>query len=52
MNINRETDPSSEKSDKVYCIRVTRGNGPMDPQLAAAMQEIPRGEAPRPEQLG
>ena len=40
MNINRETDPSSEKSDKVYCIRVTRGNGPMDPQLAAAMQEI------------
>jgi hypothetical protein len=40
MNMNRETDPSTEEVDKVYCIRVTRGNGQMDPQLAAAMQEV------------
>lgn len=40
MNMNREADPSSEEAGKVYCIRVERGNGQMDPQLAAAMQEI------------
>ena len=40
MNINREADPSPEEAGKVYCIRVRRGNGQMDPQLAAAMQEI------------
>ena len=40
MNIHRETDQSTEELDKVYCIRVTRGNGQMDPQLAAAMLEV------------
>ena len=40
MKMNRETDPSSEGADEIYCIRVTRANGQMDPQLAAAMQEL------------
>ena len=40
MNTNRETNLSTEEVDKLYCIRVTRGNGQMDPQLAAAMQEV------------
>ena len=40
MNTNRETNLSTGEVDKLYCIRVTRGNGQMDPQLAAAMQEV------------
>ena len=40
MDMNQESDPSTEEAGKVYCIRVTRGNGQMDPQLAAAMQEV------------
>ena len=40
MNMHRMTEPSAEEVGKVYCIRVTRGNRQMDPQLAAAMQEI------------
>ena len=40
MDTNRETDPSTEDVGKLYCIRVTRGNGPMDEQLAAAMREV------------
>ena len=40
MNANRETNLSTEEVDKLYCIRVTRGSGQMDPQLAAAMQEV------------
>ena len=40
MDTKRETDLSNAKSEKVYCLRVTRGNGQMDEQLAAAMEEV------------
>ena len=40
MTTNRETDPSAQEVDRIYCIRVTRGNGPMDEQLAAAVREV------------
>lgn len=40
MDMNRDTGPSTEEVDKIYCIRVTRGNGQMDTQLAAVMQEV------------
>ena len=40
MDTKRETDPSNAKSEKVYCLRVTRGNGQMDEQLATVMEEI------------
>ena len=40
MDTNRDTDLSAGEIEKVYCIRVTRGNGQMDEQLAAAMEEV------------
>ena len=40
MDTNRDTDLSAGEIEKVYCIRVTRGNGQMGEQLAAAMEEV------------
>ena len=40
MNTNSDTNPSAEDVNKLYCIRVTRGDGPIDEQLAAAMREV------------
>ena len=40
MDTSRETDLSDGKTEKLYCLRVTRGNGQMDEQLAAAMEEV------------
>ena len=40
MDTNRDTDLSAGEIEKVYWTRVTRGNGQMDEQLAAAMEEV------------
>ena len=48
MTTRRRTDPSAGANEKLYCIRVTRGTGPMDEQLAAAMQEVYEATAKDP----
>ena len=40
MNTNHDAKQPAGEAEKLYCIRVTRGNGPMDEQLAAAMREV------------
>ena len=40
MITRRKTDPSAGANERLYCIRVTPGTGPMDEQLAAAMEEV------------
>lgn len=40
MNTNQDAKQPAAEADKLYCIRVTRGNGPMDEELAAAMREV------------
>ena len=40
MDTRNESDGLPPEPDKVYAIHVTRGNGPADPELAAALEEV------------
>ena len=40
MGHEQNSDGLPEAPDKLYIIRVTPGNGPEDPQLAASLEEV------------
>ena len=40
MDTTDETETAVEREEKVYVIRVTPGNGQIDPDLAASLEEV------------
>ena len=40
MTTTDETERPAEPAEKLYIIRVTPGNGPIDPELAASLERV------------
>ena len=48
MDAQPEADMPDGATEELYCIRVTPGDGQMDEQLAAAMEEVYKASARDP----
>ena len=48
MTTTPENERSARPEEKVYVIRVTAGDGPMDPVLAAALDDVRKATARDP----
>ena len=48
MTTTPENERSAGPEEKVYVIRVTAGDGPMDPELAASLDDVRKAAARDP----